>query len=417
MTKKTYIKFPINIAHSQGSYALELLIGSKNVPVKLLIDTGSSTIAFNAQHYSVDEDQHLSTTQLAQCVTYGIGGWAGPVMNSTVTYSNGVDQFVVDNAPFSIVSNEKGKNFLGLDGILGLAYHHLNKGYNLSGFYQTNDTKEKQTYPWTFSDEIEKTGIDSFKNFLRKYPEHDITPIFTAFEQENITLNKFALSTHRSIVYVPNENMDLKQLEKEQLNQGHFIIGDVETDKDLYSGTSKDLKVLHDAYYNTNLISVKVAGFDEFKAPPLDKAHLDSFFSNSIIDSGSSYLVLQKQIYQYIIDSFTSINPKFPSYIDGFKKSQLDHSAYSPKNLELKLWPNLYFTFEGTNDNEVTLCCQPDHYWQLDALAPNQVFFTILNQLSNWPNQSIIGLPIISSYLCIFDRSSGVDGIIKFAEK
>ena len=139
MTMKSHIRFPINIAHSQGAYSLELLIGSKNVPVKLLIDTGSSTIAFSSEHYTVNDDLNVSTTQIAQCVTYGMGGWAGPVLNTHITYSNGVNQFVIENASFAIVANEKGHNFLGLDGILGLAYHHLNKGYNLSSYFESVD--------------------------------------------------------------------------------------------------------------------------------------------------------------------------------------------------------------------------------------------------------------------------------------
>lgn len=414
---KTHIKFPINIARSQGAYALELLIGSENVPVKLLIDTGSSTLAFNTSDYSVDKDQNLTTSQIAQCVTYGKGGWAGPVMTSQVTYSDGTDQFVINDAYFSITYDVKDNNFLGLDGILGLAYHHLNKGYHLEEYYSANQNAQAATFPWTFSEKIEKNGLIPFKKFLCQYPEKDITPDFTAFEEQNIALNKFALLTHRSIVYVPKKNMSLAQKENEPLNQGYFIIGDVEQEKDLYSGITKDIKVVHDAYYNTHLLSVRVEGFDAFKAPELDVSHIHSFFSNAIIDSGSSYLMLEKNIYNYIINCFKSINPKLLSYIDAFKQSQLNKTNYSPKNLDLTEWPNLYFTFEGMNHKEEALCCPPDHYWQLHALEPDQAFFTLLNQIEKWPNQSVIGLPIISSYLCIFDRSDGNNGVIKFADK
>lgn len=414
---KSHARFPINIAHAQGAYALDLSIGSENIPVKLLIDTGSSTIAFKPDHYVVNNDQHVKTTQIAQCVTYGIGGWAGPVLHSTVTYSNGVDDYEVENASFSIIENEKGSNFLGLDGILGLAYHHLNKGYNLISYFESNKSETKQSYPWPFAEQIEQSSVDAFKKFLQKFPEKDITPIFTAFEEQNISMNKFALYTHRSIVSVPKIDMSIEQKEQEPLNKGLFIIGDVEADQDLYSGTSKNVKVVHDAYYNTNLLSVRVDGFEEFKAPPLDNKHLNSFFSNSIVDSGSSYLMLQKDIYQYVVDSFKSIDPDLLTFIEEFKQSQINQTAYRPNSLDLKQWPNLYFTFEGSDEDEVNLCCQPDHYWQMDALSPGQVFFTLLNQIPKWPNQSLIGLPIISSYFCIFDRSSGDEGVIKFAKK
>ncbi len=417
MTEIKHVRFPINIAEAQGAYSLELLIGSEQVPVKLMIDTGSSTIAFHANRYSVEQDQQSKTTQTAQCVTYGLGGWAGPVLTSSITYSNGTDQFVIHDAAFALIENEKGKNFLNLDGILGMAYHHLNKGYCLSNYFTAKADKDTQTYPWPFSNQIEQTSINTFKKFLLKYPEHDITPNFTAFAQQNVSLNQFALSIHRSIVYVPQQNMTLEQKEQESLNQGLFIIGDAEAEQDLYTGTPQVVKVVHDAYYNTNLLSVKVAGFDQFKAPPLDQQHVHNFFSNAIVDSGCSYLMLQRDIYQYVIDSFKSIDPHLLTYIDAFNKAHANQQAYYPKDLDLNQWPNLYFTFEGVEEDEVTLCCRPEHYWQLDAISPGQAFFTLLDQIPKWPDQSLIGLPIISSYFCIFDRSTGAEGVIKFAEK
>lgn len=412
-----HIKFPINIAQAQGGYALELKVGSEQQAVKLLIDTGSSTLAFKASGYVPEDDQCIELTQYAQCVTYGKGGWAGPVINSEITYANESDSLVLESAPFALVSDQQANSFLGLDGIIGLAYHHLNKAYDLSSYYETSGNKDKKTYPWSFSDEINQSGIPTFKNFLRKYPEKDITPIFTAFEEKNITPNKFALLTHRSIAYVPDNNMTLEQKANQPNNKGLFILGDIEIDSSMFSGESKDIKVLHDAYYNTNLLSVEVEGYDSISVPKLDNAHLDTFFTNSIIDSGSSYLMLQKQIYQYVMDSFKKINPKLMTHVNAFNQAQLKQQAYVPKDLNLKDWPNLYFTFEGVNGEEVKLCCQPNHYWQLNAISPNRSFFTLLNQIEKWPNQSIIGLPIISSYLCIFDRSQGNNGVIKFANK
>jgi hypothetical protein len=411
-----HIKFPINIVDAKGSYALELLFGSKNIPIKLLIDTGSSTLVINSKLYSVVDDSNAETTQLAQCITYGKGGWAGPVIKSSITYSNGIKEYIVDDGFFSMVSNKKNDTFLGLDGIIGLAYHHLNKGFNLSEYYNVSKSKNNKTYPWKFTKKINDEGINLFKKFLNNYPEKDITPNFTAFEKDHISMNKFTLLTHRSIIYVPTTNMTQIEKQNEELNKGYFIIGDIlENDKD-FSRTNS-IKVMHDAYYNTNLLSVRVANFKEIKAPLLEETYISSFFSNSIIDSGSSYLMLQKDIYNYVIESFKKTNPKLLSFINNFKISQLHKTPYFPENLDLKVWPNIYFTFQGLDNKVVTLCCRPDHYWQLHAFSPNQAFFTLLNQIEKWPNQSIIGLPIISSYLCTFDRSTGVNGTIKFAEK
>ena len=417
MPHHNHVRFPINIATAQGAYHLELFIGSEQIPVKLLIDTGSSTMAFHANVYSVEQDQHACTSQFAQCVTYGMGGWAGPVLHSTVTYNNGIDSFTIDKAAFAIIEDETGKNFLNLDGILGMAYHHLNKSHDLTNYYESNHDNEIQTYPWSFSDQIKQTSISAFKSYLNQFPEQDITPNFTAFADENVSMNQFALLTHRAIVYVPNMDMSLQQKQNEPLNQGLFIIGKAEAEQDLYQGSPQTVKVVHDAYYNTNLLSVQVAGFDAIKAPPLDEKHVHNFFSNSIIDSGSSYLMLQQHIYQYIIESFKSINPEFVDLIESFKKTQKQQKPFTPQHLNLKQWPDLFFTFEGLDDNEETLCCRPNHYWQLDALTPGQVFFTLLEQIPKWPDQSVLGLPLISSYFCIFDRSASSEGVIKFAQK
>ncbi len=414
--KKT-IKFPINIAPAQGGYALELEIGSQKKTVQLLIDTGSSTIAFNSPNYSPEEDSAVSYSQYAQCVTYGKGGWAGPVLHTEIGYANGTDCFVVSNAPFAIVSNIEEQSFLGLDGILGLAYHHLNQSHDLSEYYKDKGQADEKTYTWTFTEEVKKNGIPAFKSFLNKYPETDITPIFTAFEQQYNSLHQFSLLTHRAIVYVPDDNMTQTQKESEPLNQGHFIIGDIHQDEEFDTELTQDIKVLHDAYYNTNLLSIRVEGFDAISAPPLDKKHRHSFFTNAIIDSGSSYLMLQNHLYQYFVDSLNKMNPKLVAFIDAFNQAMKSGKPYMPKNLNLEEWPNLYFTFEGVSGEPVTLCCQPDHYWQLHAVSPNRAFFTVLKQIKKWPDQSVIGLPLMSSYLCIFDRSAGSDGVIKFAKK
>jgi hypothetical protein len=180
---KKSLELPINIALSQGCYSIELKIGSQKKSVNLLIDTGSSTLVFGTDNYSPNQDEHVRYCQFAQCVTYGKGGWAGPVLYSNIIYSNDTEQIELNDAPFSIVMNQQENSFLGLDGILGLAYHHLNKAYNLNSYFKNGTTN---TYPWTFNEEVNKGGIQKFKRFLRKYPEKDITPIFTDFEESKI---------------------------------------------------------------------------------------------------------------------------------------------------------------------------------------------------------------------------------------
>ena len=73
---------------SQRWSSVESEIDGQKEPVKLLIDTGSSTLAFHASNYSPSNDKCLELTQYAQCVTYCKGGWAGPVLKSKIIYVN-----------------------------------------------------------------------------------------------------------------------------------------------------------------------------------------------------------------------------------------------------------------------------------------------------------------------------------------
>jgi hypothetical protein len=57
----------------------------------------------------------------------------------------------------------------------------------------------------------------------------------------------------------------------------------------------------------------------------------------------------------------------------------------------------------------VVLTLPPEAYWQIHAPEYNRASFKIF-PLKHWPNQSILGLPLISQYYTIFDRSKGSVG-------
>ena len=85
--------------------------------------------------------------------------------------------------------------------------------------------------------------------------------------------------------------------------------------------------------------------------------------------------------------------------------------------LDLNLWPDLIFTFIGENEEPVELICPPTHYWQINTPSKGKACFKVLSQLPNWPNQSIIGLPLITNYYTVFDRGVENTGVIKFADQ
>ena len=414
MPNKGLLKLPINLALGEGEYTVKLALGSEAQPVNLALDTGSSTIAVQSSAYQPQQDSALQATTYAQDITYGSGGWAGPVVKTHVVLDDGTQQLRLQNAPIAYIADQQQKNFRNADGIWGLAYHHLNRAYDLSQWFEEKK-QPAATYPWTFKISDDSAGIQKFKTFLRQYPEHDITPFFSELEEQGVAQNCFALLTRRSIVHVAEKNADVQAKEQDPLNAGLFIIGDASTDQSMYAGEMRYLKVVHDCYYNTVLSSVTVAGFESIQAPPLDAKHLNSYFSNSIIDSGSSYLMLQADIYDYVLACFEKIDPTLKQHIDAFNQLRAKDQFYFPETFDLSLWPDITFTFEDEQGQPLTLRCTAENYWQANAVEYQSMFFTLLRQLEKWPNQSVMGLPLMNDHLYVFDRQRDGLGAIGVA--
>ncbi len=408
---KNQITLPINITLGLGAYTTKLWIGSEQIEVNVLIDTGSSTLAIDLNKYRPENDQHIKTSTYAQDVVYGSGGWAGPVIHSLIELDHD-QRLKLNDAPLAITAESQQQNFQQADGIWGLAYHHLNKAYDVSTFLTSQQPELDSTYPWPFTIEESPTAMREFRTYLRQFPEHDITPLFTDFEENNIVANLFTLKTERSIEYVPQADMDNEALENEPLNQGQLIIGG-----QLPNKPRKSTVVVHDAYYNTHLMACQVAGFDPCEAPPLDEKHINSFFSNAIIDSGCSFLVLQKALYSYVKDCLKQIDTTFPVMIEAATKAYQQGKECPYANMNLGDWPEVNLIFKAPNDQQVTLTVPPQYYWQQHAKTPNNWMFMIMNQLPQWPDQTLCGLPLINSYTCVFDRSAATNGLIHWLDK
>jgi hypothetical protein len=78
------LRIPINNVRV-GDYTAQIKIGSQGVVANVILDTGSSTFAIAPGRYQIDQDTDVKVTPLAQIVTYGTGGWSGPVIVTTVS--------------------------------------------------------------------------------------------------------------------------------------------------------------------------------------------------------------------------------------------------------------------------------------------------------------------------------------------
>jgi len=437
----TMLKLPITNVYAKGDYCATLHIGSEHTPVNLILDTGSSTLVVKDENYQASKDKHLTPTAIAQEVNYGIGGWNGPVIHSSISiYDESATgekpSITLENATMALISSKtQYATFFKADGMLGLAYHHLNKGFNLSDYIQEQKIVPAHTYPWPFieNDLQDSEDLKQFKHFLWQYPEHDITPYFTDLALHNLSANKFSFYSKRSAIHI-NENHSAQSspdtLKQDPLNQGWLILGGGEKQTDLYQGDFSCIKVEHDVYYNVELISVQVADKAPIAAAPLDKKNLKSYLTNAIIDTGAGGILLTAEIYQQVINDLIAINSDFAALLKPFKELSAQEVGINASELNLDQWPDITITFVGITNKEntdkvdkgvkkktVQLSCKPQTYWQVNTPSFGKACFRLLSQLPQWPNQSIIGLPLLNNYYVIFDRSVHKTGVIKFAKQ
>lgn len=408
------LKLPISIISAKGGYCVEMEIGSKQSKVKLLLDTGSSTLAVETKNYNPEEDFYLKPTSYAQAITYGAGGWAGPLVETHLQFENHYKKMTLKDGHLAIIKSEQQDNFHGADGILGLAYRKLNKAYDLTEYFEKKHSTSKNTYPWPFEVEENKKSVRNFKNFLKEYDSIEPKAFFTMLEEEKICHNKFSLYMKRSIVSVTQDNMTEEQMACDPLNNGWLILGSGEEHRELYEGSLDIIDVVHDVYYNTKLYGIQV-GDNASIIKPLDNPNKKKAkYSNSIIDCGSSFLVLQENLYQELMDQLLELNTDFISHIEASDSAYKSGKSYKPSNLSLEDWPDIHFYFlTETSDKKTKVTCKPESYWQLNALEKGRAWFMIMNELTNLPNKSILGLPLITNYFCIFDREHDANGVIK----
>ena len=422
------LKLPITNVYAKGDYCVTFHIGSENIPVNLILDTGSSTLVLKEDSYLAAKDNNLVATAMAQEVNYGIGGWNGPVVHSNISITDhNQKSLTLKNSTFALVSNkEQYATFGKADGFVGLAYHHLNKGFNLTDYLVEQKVAPAHTYPWPFQSDStpNSNNLKDFKHFLWQYPEHDITPYFTDLALHNLSANKFSFYSKRSAIHMnkhSSANTNIDALRRDPLNQGWLIFGGGEEQTDLYNGDFKQIKIEHDVYYNVELISVQVGDKAPITAAPLKQEQVKNYLTNAIIDTGAGGIILTSNIYQQMIEDLISLNPTFKTLLSPFTDFAYQEVGIDNSQLSLEQWPNITFTFVSNTINHqkqmVQLICTPQNYWQVNTPQYGKACFRFLSQLPQWPNQSIIGLPLLNNYYVIFDRSVDKTGIIKFAEQ
>lgn len=425
--KPQTVKLPLTNIYAFGDYTAQLHVGSEESPVNLIVDSGSATLVLDHEIYEIEKDQFLTPTTWAQTVTYGAGGWDGPVVKTRVKVKEDEKVITLKQCPIAVISSdEQEETFALTQGILGLAYRHLNKSYDLKQYLEENNIHPALTYPWPFAkpDCLEMNGkrfdsddIKPFKKFIAQYPKHEILPYFTRMEELGLTANKFAFYSKRSSVHVEKEGAEEHELKADPLNQGYLILGGGEEHTELYQGEFETIEVIDNCYYNVRLKAMQVADHPPIEAHRIADKYKRNYFTNAIIDTGVSGMALTNDLFQYMLSAFHTISEEFtellkPFVEDGYlnKGKGIDASK-----LELDKWPDLHFFFQN-GEEQTKWSCTPSDYWQLNSPAPGQAVFKIIDKLAKWPNQNLMGLPLLNSYYVVFDREENDKGVIKFAE-
>jgi len=399
----TVIRVPINNVKGGGDYTGEIRVGSQGAVANVILDTGSSTLAVIPRVYKIAEDKNVSLTSFAQLVTYGTGGWSGPVLQTTLSMGSGANQASV-NTYIAIADEQLPHNLGPADGILGLAFNSLNGAYDLTAYLTSQNVNPPVTYPWLFPVRTSAAALQQVEQFLARLTEIDLTPYFTALETANVTRNIFAFYTLRS-----TPNMASANPATDPLNNGIFVLGGGLDQADLYTGEPLNVAVLDDLYYNTNLKAVQVGNTAPVGVNPLPASQAKSLGSNSIVDSGTNSLVLAQDVYDAVISGLGSLSANFATLV----REATSNGAVPQSNLNLRNWPDIKFVMQGADGSDVTLICAPATYWQTDAYQAGYAAFQI-NNGGNFP-LSILGLPLFNNYYTVFDRTQNPYGTINFA--
>jgi hypothetical protein len=373
------VRFPIAIAGSD-CFALKLSVGKPAVLVNVLLDTGSSMLVVNADPYHRETDTGASNSLLLQKGSFGGSDFLAAVVRTQVGMSadGTTAAMTLPTANLGVVYKVKPFLFGNADGILGLAYPPLNQAILMPA-----DTWETSYTP------TQLQGLER--------PADNLAPYVDQLASDGLVADKFAFAVGRSVASVADAS----------LNSGVFVLGGGEECADLYTGGFDSVAVVHEAYYHTNLVAVRVGGRSIGVAPT---SVGDPAVSNSFIDSGNGGLMLDPGLYQQVIPLFNEVDPTFGPMLQarGHDQAQLDLAA----------WPTIEFVLQSTAGTQAALGVEPKDYWQFDYPNAGTATARLIGSGAPKPGQSILGLPLFAGRYVVFDRTGGAGrGVIKFAAR
>jgi len=410
-SKATSLRLHTNLAYAKGAYTVTLEFGSHRDQAQLVLDSGSSTLVVLPHAYDAYRDATLQPTALAQQINYGQGRWAGPVLTTELGLGEGIHARRLPACSFALVQADR-QNFRDYDGLFGLAFGGLNRAHDMSAVLSERAVDPALTWPWPF--DLQQDELDEFRTLVRQQPSVTVDPLFTEAHEDGVVNDKFAMLIRRSLVHVLDDAAQPHSLAGDPLNQGVLVLGGGEEHQELYEGPFRTVRLVHELYYNANLVAVQVGDQPRIPAPALDAKDVARAASNAIFDTGSTFVILEASLYDAVIEGFRACDPRFPDLIARFAEAFKTEAGLPNKAIRHRDWPDLHFYLEGEDGQEVRMTCTPGDYWQTNAMRAGQSYFLLMDQLKGWPKQSILGLPLMAGYYCVFDRRG--TGVLRVAK-
>lgn len=404
------IHLDTNLAWAKGGYTVQVHLGSARAPAQLVLDTGSSTLAVRPTAYAPELDATLSATPWAQDIQYGGGGWAGPVLRSSLAFGEGRHARRVDDALFALIETP-GALFRQADGIFGLAYRQLDPAHDISGLLSHRGVQPALSWPWRLDEDA-----NALRHDILQQPRVDITPAFTALEEEGVVRDQFGLLVQRAVVHVQAEGLSDHALAADPLNRGTLVLGGGVEAQSLYHGAFQDIRVVHDLYYNANLVGLRIGDGPLVAAPPLAAQDVASHGSNALLDTGSSFLVLETSLYEAALSAFAAHDARLPALVARFGEAFKSGQGLPNHAIDHRDWPDLHLHFESPTGGETVVRIAASHYWPHNALNAGQALFLLMPGLAHFPKQSILGLPLFAGRYAVFDRRAAGLGTVRLAQ-
>lgn len=406
----TAIHLDTNLAWAKGAYTVPVQLGSAGQTANLVLDTGSSTLAVNPAAYGPERDVSLSPTPWAQDIQYGGGAWAGPVLRSTLALGDGRHARRINDALFALIETP-GHLFRQADGIFGLAYRTLDPAHDMSGLLAQRGVQPALSWPWPLQEDPAALRHD-----ILQQPRVDLTPAFSALEEEGVVRDQFALLVQRAVVHVLAEGLSDHALAADPLNRGCMVLGGGVEAQSLYHGAFQDIRIVHDLYYNANLLGLRAGAGPRVPAPALAPADVDARGSNALLDTGSSFLVLEPTLYAAVMSAFAAHDPRLPALVERFAAAFTSGQGLPNHAIDHRDWPDLHLYFEAPGGGETAVRIAASHYWPHNALNAGQALFLLMSGLPHFAGQSILGLPLFAGRYAVFDRRAAGLGTVRLAQ-